>query len=56
MRTVLAPHIPYAKARESVHRHDQLSPWLIDTWKEHSSTPFSVESPEDEAIIDKKTP
>lgn len=49
VRTILAPHMPYANARVSVHRHDQLPPWLIDTWKEHSSTQFSLETAEDDA-------
>jgi hypothetical protein len=46
VRTVLAPHMPYSNARVSVHRHDQLPPWLIDTWKEHSKTMFITESEE----------
>ena len=36
VRTVLAPHMPYANARVSVTRHDQLPPWLIDTWRDYS--------------------
>jgi hypothetical protein len=37
VRTVLAPHMPYANARVSVRRHDQLPPWLIDSWREYST-------------------
>ncbi len=48
VRTVLAPHMPYANARVSVHRHDQLPPWLIDTWKEHSNTMFNSEDDNNE--------
>jgi hypothetical protein len=47
VRTILAPHMPYGNARVSVHRHDQLPPWLIDTWKEHSSTQFGGETAEE---------
>lgn len=38
VRTVLEPHMPYANARVSVKRHDQLPPWLLDTWRDYSST------------------
>ena len=48
VRTILSPHMPYANARVSVHRHDQLPPWLIDTWKEHSSTQYALETAENE--------
>lgn len=46
VRTVLAPHMPYANARVSVHRHDQLPPWLIDTWKEHSKSMHPADTEE----------
>ncbi|MEX1232201.1 MAG: DUF3825 domain-containing protein [Planctomycetaceae bacterium] len=34
VRTVLKPHMPYAKARVAVKRHDQLPPWLLAAWSE----------------------
>ncbi len=48
VRTVLAPHMPYANARVAVKRHDQLPPWLIDTWKEFSRqlNKEEIENPE----------
>lgn len=48
VRTVLAPHMPYANARVAVKRHDQLPPWLIDTWKEFSRqlNEEEIENPE----------
>ncbi|NCT76501.1 MAG: DUF3825 domain-containing protein [Chitinophagaceae bacterium] len=48
VRTVLAPHMPYANARVSVKRHDQLPPWLIDSWKEYSkeAAKEEIENPE----------
>ena len=36
VRTVLEPHMPYANSRVSVKRHDQLPPWMIDTWNAHA--------------------
>lgn len=51
VRTVLAPHMPYANARVSVKRHDQLPPWLIDSWKEYSKEmeKEDIENPEKES-------
>lgn len=51
VRTVLAPHMPYANARVSVRRHDQLPPWLIDSWKEYSNqlNREEIENPEGDA-------
>jgi len=37
VRTVLAPYMPYANARMAVKRHDQLPPWLLDSWRDYSS-------------------
>ena len=34
VRTVLEPAMPYANARVSVKRHDQLPHWLLDGWAE----------------------
>jgi hypothetical protein len=36
VRTVLECHMPYANARVSVRRHDQLPAWLLDSWAEFS--------------------
>ena len=38
VRTVLEPHMPYANARVSVKRHDQLPPWMISAWNEYAQT------------------
>jgi hypothetical protein len=38
VRTVLLPHMPYANARVSVRRHDQLPHWLLDAWHAAGST------------------
>jgi hypothetical protein len=38
VRTVLPPHVPYANARVSVKRHDQLPHWLLDAWNAVAST------------------
>lgn len=38
VRTVLLPHMPYANARVSVKRHDQLPHWMLDAWNTTSST------------------
>lgn len=35
VRTVLPPHAPYANARASVKRHDQLPHWFLDAWNTH---------------------
>ena len=48
VRTVLEPHMPYAKARVAVHRHDQLPTWLLSAWADHAdtSTDELIEDPE----------
>jgi hypothetical protein len=48
VRTVLVPHMPYANARVSVKRHDQLPHWLLDAWNAASVTvtPDEIENPE----------
>ena len=38
VRTVLLPHMPYANARVSVKRHDQLPHWLLDAWNSVATT------------------
>jgi len=38
VRTVLAPHMPYANARVAVKRHDQLPAWMLDCWNTESAT------------------
>jgi hypothetical protein len=38
VRTVLEPHMPYAKARVAVERHDRLPPWLLAAWNDHSAS------------------
>lgn len=37
VRTVLEPHMPYANARVSIKRHDQLPHWMLDTWHQHAA-------------------
>jgi Domain of unknown function (DUF3825) len=48
VRTVLEPAMPYANARVSVRRHDQLPAWLLDGWTEYSQrvTDEQLEDPE----------
>jgi hypothetical protein len=48
VRTVLAPAMPYANARVAVRRHDQLPPWMLAAWAEHSetATESELEDPE----------
>lgn len=50
VRTVLEPFMPYANARVSVKRHDQLPHWMIDAWNQHSEelSESEIENPEDE--------
>jgi len=38
VRTVLLPYMAYDKARVVVTRHDELPPWLLSSWHEHSAT------------------
>lgn len=38
VRTVLLPHMPYANARVSVRRHDQLPHWLLSAWNAAANT------------------
>lgn len=51
VRTVLEPHMPYANARVSVKRHDQLPPWMIDTWNQHAAdvSESVIDDPETES-------
>lgn len=51
VRTVLLPHMPYPNARVAVQRNDQLPPWLLDSWREHSTgvSPEEMDNPEGEA-------
>lgn len=37
VRTVLSPHMTYAKARVAAKRHDQLPSWLLSAWLEHAA-------------------
>lgn len=48
VRTVLTPHMPYANARVSVTRHDQLPAWMIDAWKDQANavSEEEIENPE----------
>jgi hypothetical protein len=48
VRTVLMPHMPYANARVSVRRHDQLPHWLLAAWNAAavSVTPAQIDNPE----------
>lgn len=51
VRTVLLPHMPYANARVSVRRHDQLPNWLLDAWNRHAdaATTSEIDDPEEVA-------
>ncbi len=48
VRTVLLPYMPYANARVSVKRHDQLPPWMLDAWNTAAAktTKEQIENPE----------
>ena len=48
VRTVLLPHMPYANARVSVRRHDQLPPWMLDAWNTNATlaTQEQIDNPE----------
>jgi hypothetical protein len=48
VRTVLLPHMPYANARVSVKRHDQLPHWMLDAWNAtaNSVTAEQIDNPE----------
>lgn len=48
VRTVLLPHMPYANARVSVKRHDQLPHWMLDAWNAASAavTAEQIDNPE----------
>jgi hypothetical protein len=48
VRTVLEPTMPYANARVSVKRHDQLPAWMLSSWSAAAATvPVSqIEDPE----------
>lgn len=43
VRTVLLPHMPYANARVSVRRHDQLPHWMLSAWNVVANTVPSSE-------------
>lgn len=45
VRTVLEPYMPYANSRVSVRRHDQLPPWMLDTWTAHAA---AIEAADDD--------
>jgi hypothetical protein len=51
VRTVFLPHMPYANARVSVRRHDQLPNWLLDAWNRHAdaTTTSEIDDPEEVA-------
>lgn len=48
VRTVLLPHMPYANARVSVKRHDQLPHWMLSAWNAAANTVSSsqIDNPE----------
>ncbi|MEH2438228.1 MAG: hypothetical protein V7K25_29205 [Nostoc sp.] len=48
VRTVLQPHMPYAKARIAIKRHDQLPSWLLSSWIEYAdqASEATIEDPE----------
>ena len=48
VRTVLLPHMPFANARVSVKRHDQLPHWMLDAWNAASAnlTQQQIDNPE----------
>ncbi len=48
VRTVLEPHMAYAKARVAVKRHDQLPSWLLSAWQQYAeqTSEATLEDPE----------
>lgn len=48
VRTVLLPQMPYANARVSVKRHDQLPHWMLDAWNASAAeiTEDQIDNPE----------
>jgi len=58
VRTVLLPHMPYANARVSVRRHDQLPHWMLDAWNvaATSVTPTQIDNPEPAPLPDANQP
>lgn len=48
VRTVLLPQMPYANARVSVKRHDQLPHWMLDVWNASAAeiTENQIDNPE----------
>ena len=46
VRTALPPHFLYPSIRAAFHRHDQLPPWLLSSWKEESEEDSAVSSDE----------
>lgn len=53
VRTVLLPHMPYANARVSVRRHDQLPHWMLDAWNATGTnlTEQQIDNPEPDPSI-----
>ncbi len=56
VRTVLLPHMPYANARVSVRRHDQLPHWLLDAWNVAANTVTheQIDNPEPRPAVDQE--
>jgi len=54
VRTVLLPHMPYANARASVRRHDQLPAWMLDCWNSEAERmqETDIENPEPQIAAD----
>ena len=48
VRTILLPQMPYANARVSVKRHDQLPHWMLDAWNASAAgiTENQIDDPE----------
>lgn len=56
VRTVLEPFMCYGNARVAVRRHDQLPPWLLHTWNEHSHAMREDDTQDAEARPSEVTP
>lgn len=54
VRTVLLPYMPYANARVSVRRHDQLPHWMLDAWNESAENVSNdqIDDPEPNVMAD----
>lgn len=56
VRTVLLPHMPYANARVSVRRHDELPHWMLDAWNASANELSATQIDDPEPEVDGTQP